>query len=513
MYITYKHFWCMCAVLTLFACKKSDTATLTPDAIAGKPLYPAPPAMWMQPAGTQPYYSSGFVGDPMPFYDSGAYHIFYLHDGDWTSYGFHPIHAFETIDFSGYQYDGRIMPFGNADQPDTKIGTGSVIKIGNKYYMYYTYSDEGNWAFGKSRECIMYATSTDLKNWTKHYGYTIYSPDGFTDLYNFRDAAVIYNKEANEYLMLVASRFNNRAVITKYTTTDPAADNWTYKGLFYTADVDNYVMMECPDVFKFGDYWYLVFSENGDHPMVHYRYSSSINGPWTKPANDLLDGAYFYAGKTAGNETERYLSGWVPRNTDNNDNGARLWGGNLVSHQLSQNSDGTLNVKLPGGMESRLTDYVTPHTVYKDAAIGQDQAGIAFKAAATPAVIVFDQISGKKMITATLSGVDINAQFSLVFGMDKSFLNGNYYHIDFDGTKNSISGIYMQRMNATINFAFDPGKEYQIKAVIDGSVCTVYVDDKVALTSRIYSLSNNYWGFYAVNGSMQVKNLKLYQID
>ncbi|WP_326992895.1 glycoside hydrolase family 32 protein [Chitinophaga sp. 212800010-3] len=518
MYITYKHLWCVCLILTLFACKKNDTATaLTPDAISGKPVYPVPPSMWMQPAGAQPYYSSGFVGDPMPFYDNGAYHIFYLHDGDWASYGFHPIHAFETNDFSGYQYDGRVMPFGNANQPDTRIGTGSVIKAGDKYYMYYTYSDEGNWSFGKSRECIMYATSTDLKTWTKHYGYTIYSPDGFTDRYNFRDAEVIYNKEANEYMMLVASRLNDKAVITKYTTTDPAADNWAYKGLFYTADVDNYVMMECPDVFKFGNYWYLVFSENGDHPMVHYRYSSSVNGPWTKPANDLLDGSYFYAGKTAGNETTRYLSGWVPRNADNNDNGSRLWGGNLVSHQLSQNSDGTLNVKLPAGTEARFTNPVTPDAVFKDATIQQDQQRIAFQTAATPSYIVFDQISGKKMITATISGVDVNAQFGFVFGMDKSFQKGNYYLLDFNQAQHSISSTYMNggmpRTNAAINYTLGAGKEYQLKVVTDGSVCTMYIDDKAALTSRIYSLANSFWGFYAANGNIQIKNLKLYQIN
>lgn len=517
LYITYKHLWCLCTVVALFACKKSGKGGLTPDVIAGSPVYPAPPAMWMQPAGGQPYYSSGFAGDPMPFYDNGVYHIFYLHDGDWTSYGYHPIHTFETNDFSRYQYKGRVMPFGNADQPDTKIGTGSVIKAGDKYYMYYTYSDEKNWAFGKSRECIMYATSTDLKSWTKHYGYTIYSPEGFTDLYNFRDAEVIYNKEANEYLMLVASRYNNRAVITQFTTKDPAADNWTYKGLFYTADVDNYVMMECPNLFKFGNYWYLVFSENGAHPMVHYRYSNSMNGPWTKPANDVLDGSYFYAGKTAGNETERYLVGWTPRNADNSDNGDRLWGGNLVSHQLSQNPDGTLNVKLPAATEKRISDPIAPRTVFKDAAIQQDQENIIFKTAADPAYIVFDQVSGKKMITATITGAGTNAQFGLAFGMDKSFGQGNRYILDINGAAKRIASVYMNggaaRTNAAVNYSLAPGREYQLKVVIDGTVCTMYIDDKMALTSRIYSLSNSFWGIYAANSNLQVKNLKLYQIN
>lgn len=121
------------------------------------------------------------------------------------------------------------------------------------------------------------------------------------------------------------------------------------------------------------------------------------------------------------------------------------------------------------------------------------------------------------MITATISGVDVNAQFGFVFGMDKSFQKGNYYLLDFNQAQHSISSTYMNggmpRTNAAINYTLGAGKEYQLKVVTDGSVCTMYIDDKAALTSRIYSLANSFWGFYAANGNIQIKNLKLYQIN
>ena len=49
--------------------------------------------------------------------------------------------------------------------------------------------------------------------------------------------------------------------------------NWTYEKPFY--DPKMYITMECPELFKMGEYWYLVFSTFSDQFTTHYRISKN----------------------------------------------------------------------------------------------------------------------------------------------------------------------------------------------------------------------------------------------
>jgi beta-fructofuranosidase len=151
-----------------------------------------------------------------------------------------------------------------------------------------------------------------MKNWTKLKNFKITAPSGYYD-FEFRDPHVFYNEQEGKYWMLISAKNNDRkAVILKMTTTNPATGNWVSEGAIYTSNpLKAYIMLECPDLFKMGNYWYLIFSENwSQNSGTHYRISSSPNGPWTKPVNDQLDGSYLYAAKTASDGTNRFLFGW-----------------------------------------------------------------------------------------------------------------------------------------------------------------------------------------------------------
>jgi hypothetical protein len=65
-------------------------------------------------------------------------------------------------------------------------------------------------------------------------------------------------------------------------------------GLYYTH--------ECPDLFKMGDWWYLVYSTFTERSVTHYRMSRSLHGPWQAPENDTFDGRAYYATKSAAAE-------------------------------------------------------------------------------------------------------------------------------------------------------------------------------------------------------------------
>ena len=75
--------------------------------------------------------------------------------------------------------------------------------------------------------------------------------------------------------------------------------------------------------------------------------SRNISGPWIAPEIDTFDTRALYAAKTASNGKTRFLFGWNPLRAGGKDDGEWEWGGNLVVHQLGQQSNGELYVTMP----------------------------------------------------------------------------------------------------------------------------------------------------------------------
>jgi beta-fructofuranosidase len=59
-----------------------------------------------------------------------------------------------------------------------------------------------------------------------------------------------------------------------------------------------------------------------------------------------------------------------------------------------------------------------------------------------------------------------------------------------------------------VPFTLTAGKDYNFKVIIENSIATLYFNDQVALSTRIYSLQNHSWGIFSNNGSVAFKNLK-----
>ena len=129
---------------------------------------------------------------------------------------------------------------------------------------------------------------------------------------------------------------------------------WEYRQPLY-APMAAAGACECPDLFKMGDWYYLVFSNYCDRFTTMYRMSKSLNGPWITPEQDTFDSCAYYAAKTGTDGKDRYIYGWNPTkelpkkmfnpaNRISQDVCAWDWGGNMVVHKVLQNPDGTLRV-------------------------------------------------------------------------------------------------------------------------------------------------------------------------
>ena len=498
--------------LSLISCTQNDISYVGGSISGGEAqiatIYPIPPSQWM--GGTDPSYSAGYTGDIMPYFDNGKFHIFFLHDAQNkpAGKGFHDIHEYETTDLANFSYKGQTIPYGKTNEPDFAVGTGSVVKAGNLYYFFYTgHNETSPFIQNNPRESVLCATSTDLKNWKKVANFKITAPNGYYN-YDFRDPHVFYNEKDSKYNMIVSTQTEpgRKAVLLAFTCADPSTGNWQLKGPIYTTTPqENYLMMECADIFKMGNYWYLLFSENWSNSKgTHYKMAASIDGPWITPAQDMIDGEYFYAAKTASDGNKRYVFGWTARKSPESDTGSQQYAGNMVVHQLNQNTDGTLTFQVPQAVETLFSKQIALELAEKTGTVTVNNNNYKLDGNASQS---FNSVGKKTKINATISLGNATASAGFKFNVNDA---GDYYKIVLEPAKNRIAAYNsaMQLM-AQIPFKVEIGVNYDVEIISDSSVCTFYISGKKVLSNRIYGRDLAKWGLISEGQQFTVSNLKV----
>jgi len=479
-------------------------------------IYPAPPSGWT--GGDKPYNTTGWVGDVMPYFDEGKFHLFFLHDATVKpeGKGFHAIHKFETGNLVDYSYKGEMIPFGEIDEPDFAIGTGSVIKHEEQYYFYFTgHNGSPSFTSNHPRESILCASSSDLDNWEKLPDFKMTAPQGYFD-YEFRDPHVFYNEESQNYWMLQSTQYEDSrdAVILRYTSEDPSKEQWKEEApLYVSSEKEDYLMMECADIFKMGNYWYLFFSENWNEKATHYRIANSPNGPWIKPENDMLDGEFFYAAKTASDGNKRYLFGWTARRSPENDSGNKQWAGNLVVHELLQKEDGTLGVKPPKAVSDLFAYELPLLSTSKIGEVLMTGNNFHLSAAGNYTSSVFEDLEGSRKITSQLSFEKNQGEVGFFFGGETDMEGA--YRIVFLPEENKVKAFNGNNNIAIteVSLNLTEGNTYEIEIICSNDICVVYINGERALSNRIYRLQKNHWGVFSHDNEAYFTDLKLNGIN
>lgn len=287
------------------------------------------------------------VGDVIPFYDSdtSTYHLFYLR-GHQEGFG---LARFDTPWAHQSTKDWKTMTLhpdaiskgavGSYD--DGACFTGCVIKHDQTYYLFYT-----SFSFfpDKSRETICLATSKDGVHFEKYEGNPILKPDyviyGASD--DFRDPYVWYDEEEKCWKMAFVAGLMDCPCATRRGSVALAVSrdllHWELRKPLYAPRI--FPSLECPDVFRMGEWYYLLFSQFG---RTEYRMSRSADGPWQMPARPCFDcGEYFfYAAKTLFDGRRRLLIGWCGELKDQQDGHAALWGGTMVTPREIRQDEAT----------------------------------------------------------------------------------------------------------------------------------------------------------------------------
>ena len=524
---------CFCtavALPALTACSDNDDSGDPAKDSAGTTTFFA--STDAQGFGTYYMPSVGRVGDPMPFYDqrNGDFKVLYLQEFiNNLPFRFHPIWGVTTKDGAHYQSIGEVLPYASNDyQQDAALGTGCAYEKDGTYYIYYT-GHNGNC---QNREVVLRATSTDFKNWTKDELWALNGPDFGYSGNDFRDPQV-FVADDGLYHMVISTypAGGGDPCFAEFKSAD--MKTWEHVGRFKMI-WDR--MLECPDIFKMGDYWYIVFSESyraSWSRKVKYMVASTYEGlksclndgpKWAPDGHEgVLDSRAFYAGKTASNGTDRYIWGWCPFrsgsdlheknvNVGAGDGNEPNWSGALVCHKLIQHADGTLTL---GAVPALAAKYNKPAAAnvmasngYNGGTLKGDDAYALYSRLGTANHISFTVKTSNnwdKFGVSFVRGTDSEKYYTIVVNPEDE----NHRKLNFEQEGSAGKGF----IEAADGYWFERPADnvYNVDIYTDNSVLVLYINNVCAYTQRIYGIQKNCWSINNYGGSVTISDVKVSQ--
>ena len=471
----------------------------------------------------------GWVGDTIPFAHDGKFYIYYLHDerkgNTQDEYGYRTSwNLLITEDGVNMKDCKVVLPVGEYDDADYACYTGSVIE-GNdgQFHMFYTAQNNYNPKYhrdGKPLQYVAHAISTDLINWEKLPELTFGADESIYEPFDWRDPFVFYNEDEKCFDMLLAARLRgasekNGGCVGLCRSYDLI--HWEAKEPFYNPE--SYMTHECPDLFKLGNKWYLVYSTFSEKFVTHYRMSDKLSGPWTSSIEDTFDGRAFYAAKTAQVGDKRMAFAWVPTKRGESDFGQYEWGGNFIAHEINQTTDNKLTVKPAEGLINMFNNEFVNEKLNK----------VEIENFEGQKSYVINGMKETCMIEAVIEFSEGVRSFGIGLRQDSALANGYYLRFEpfynrivADMWPRRISGVnqwyvdgdkpFMIELERPFDYKSLKDNKVHIRVVADGSIICLYVNNTTALTMRAYNLNRTNWGFFVKDGSIRVSDIHMYEV-
>lgn len=434
-----------------------------------------------------------YVGDPMPYYEDGVYYIYYLKDGG-DSFN-HSIYLATTTDFVTYtEYADPVLEASRSGGQDSWTGTGSVVKVEGKYYLFYTgHNSSGAMEY---KEKVMVAVGDTPTSFTKLVGWEITPDSSLGQKNDFRDPQCYYDPETGIISMTLTASQGNVARIIKYSVSADL-QSVTYDGIIFTNPVGDFWNLECTDTFRIGDIWYVTYSAQDD--TLWYASSDSPYGPYSAPQR--LEGKLFYAAKHVEDGQNSYMVGWARRSeSPSSTQDVAAWGGNLVVQKIVQKENGQL-VLAP--VEAIVKQFAERRELLIDTSHFFLRSGARYSYSQVFHGFESYMLTGEFTFTGTGS-------FGLAF--DFNGKENKYKLISISPGENKVQLLFNEgdTLIAENQIQLEEGKTYSFTYIQEGSVGVFYIDGIAALTVRIYGTSGKAVMLFAENNTVQFTSLRQY---
>ena len=480
----------------------------------------SPPSTHVRPPGA-------LVGDVIPFASEGEVWLYYLLDArrgvppEQRTTGM-PWAAVTTRDFAHFAHRGIVLPSGGRAAADFDCYTGSVVTDdGGRLHLFYTGHNPDVRTPDGDVQLVCHATSdTGPASWEKHPEWTFgalegYAPEDWRDPFVYRVAA------GEPWQMLLAARRPGRparrsGVVARLVSDDlvhwrDAAPLW---------DPHRFITQECPDLFRWGRWWYLVYSEFSDSFQTRYRVADGPDGPWRAPERDTVDGRAFYAAKSVAVGDARYFVGWIATRAGERDDGAWQWAGDMAVLQAHQRPDGSLGFGLPEGVRAA---YHPAGDVEEFEPLDRADRRPGARAGDRYAAWIGPDVPPEALITVDL---DIHAATQACGVLLRASDDGEdayalrleplRHRLVLDRWPRGRTGPEQWQARGDVPHAVDlerpvalPAGRHRLEVHLDHSICVVVVDGEVSLSARLYDRPTGRVGLFAVDGGFDLVSFEV----
>ena len=266
--------------------------------------------------------ADGWLGDPMPMWHDGVWHIYYTKGGP-ESAG--PWGHISTPDFLHYTEHPDPFPTEGDGMP---VNTGCVCFGCGKFHAFFSGQD----ALGPF---MYHSVSEDGIRFPRAAEPAFrYDPERYADD-TWRDPVVVYDPASRLWRMFFCAKRAQRTGDCfdggVGCASSPDLYHWNLDDLLPLSGVGRF--LECPDVFFEND-WNLLYYWH----ETRFRHAEKLNGEWKRYPVISPDRFNFMAARQAFDGNRRILFGFVQRKTESGD---FLWGGNLpVPRELTMGENG-----------------------------------------------------------------------------------------------------------------------------------------------------------------------------
>jgi beta-fructofuranosidase len=459
---------------------------------------------------------NAWVGDLIPWQADGEFHLFHLHETRATPKEGMPWRRVITRNLIDFEETGVAIASGGPLADDFNVYTGSVVQDSDGvHHVFYTgQNPERRGTDGLPLQLILHATSRDgMRSWQRRPADTFGATPGY-ETADWRDPFVLRDEEAGVWRMLITARHadgpsRRRGVIAQCTSTDLVT--WDAAEPFW--DPRRYLAHECPEVFQWGGWWYLVWSEFSDSFTTRYRMSRDLHGPWLVPEHDTVDGRAFYAAKSAERDGRRFFFGWIASREGSSDDGAWQWAGTLSVLEAEQRGDGTLAFH---PTEELRESFEEPRPLAPEGSVLDAPDGYAQLLSGEEALSAFRLVATLDIGAGTTEcGVLLRASAD----GDESYvlrLEPRRHRLVLDRWPRRATGTEQWQISGDVPFAvelerpvrLEPGR-HGLEVVVDGDLCIATVDDAVVLSTRLYDRPAGDVGVFVGEGRIEVLGFAL----
>lgn len=444
-----------------------------------------------------------FAGDMMPFRDGARFHLFYLldrhHHAEQGGLGGHQWAHASTSDLVQWEHHPLAVPIGEPGSVDQYgICTGSIFEHAGVYHAFY--ATRLKRPDGSVYEAVCRADSRDLIHFDKSRRNPLFTAPPGLDPRNHRDPFVFRHGETGFHMLVTASRppetpdeGGERGILAHYTSDD--LEGWQYRGPFLALDKDP--TPECPELFLWNGWWYLVYSQGA---QMQYHVSRDPLGPWQRAGRGTIEGPNLSVPRTASWTGGRRLAvGFLPWRRDGRD-GGYVYAGSAVFRELLQDADGALATRFVPEMMPR----TSPPLLQGGGAILLD----ATRGPATAQVpdVPADAVLACRFVPGAGAG-----EYGLLLRADERLATG--CRLCFLPQEGRVT---LQRWSerggearAVAVGVEGLGRAVDVVVCQTGSVIDVCLNERHTLIERCFDHRGTHLGLFAQAGEARVENLRL----